>query len=75
VTAESTEGQNLHTLLECYTGLPCTCGSPDVRDWAKCPRHADILRCARELYGDIRWGITPEGILQEVGAKGNTARS
>jgi hypothetical protein len=75
VTAELTEVHNLHRTLECNTGVPCTCGSPDARDWAKCPRHADILRCARELYGDVRWGVTPEGMLQEIGSDRKAGRS
>lgn len=31
-------------------------------------RGEDIVRFARELYRDVRWAVTPEGMLQEVGA-------
>lgn len=33
---------------------------------ARCERLNHILREAVELYGPNRWGLTPEGILQEL---------
>ena len=33
---------------------------------ARCERFNHLLREAVELYGPDRWGITPEGMLQEM---------
>lgn len=32
----------------------------------QCERYADILRQARELYGDVRWVVTPDGLLHDL---------
>ncbi|NLH97864.1 MAG: hypothetical protein GX446_00030 [Chthonomonadales bacterium] len=31
-----------------------------------CERYADILKRAQELYGGVRWVVTPDGLLYDM---------
>lgn len=41
----------------------CPQPSGEGRRCAECERYNEILRRARELYRDVRWVLTPEGML------------
>jgi hypothetical protein len=31
-----------------------------------CERYNDLLQQARDLYRDVRWIVTPDGLLEEI---------
>lgn len=57
---------------ELCTIYPCGSSQETCRDdatdeqCARCERFSHLLREAVKLYGPDRWGLTPEGFLQEL---------
>jgi hypothetical protein len=47
----------------------CAIDDPTEAKCGNCDRYADLLRSARELYADVAWAVTPEGVLQEIGGR------
>lgn len=44
----------------------CTLQSLAEDACERCARFARLLDTVQELYGDTVWGVTPEGVLQEL---------
>ncbi len=52
----------------CTQGRDGICDLRSLADDAceRCARFASLLDTVNELYGDTVWGVTPEGVLQEL---------
>lgn len=67
-----TRGSDTSREVVCAFAVDGLCDAPDRRSGRceRCERYAELLRSARELYADVRWFISPDGMLYDVDARG-----
>lgn len=55
-------------MAECARNVDGLCTLHSLAEDAceRCARFARLLDTVQELYGDTVWGVTPEGVLQEL---------